>query len=141
MSAGRRELIAAARRRVGQRFRHQGRGGRGYDCAGLIEVSAAEVLGLRPASRADYPRRPPGRLVFEELRKVARRIPVEEAVGGDILQMAFGDAPTHLGLLTDQGTVIHAYVVARRVVEERIDRAMSDRIVACWRLKALEGRP
>lgn len=134
----RQELIAAARARVGERFRHQGRGERGYDCAGLLEVVAAEVFGWPAPRRGNYPKRPSGALVFAELRKVARRISAPEALGGDIVQMAYENEPTHLGLLTEDGTVIHAYVTARRVVEERIDEAMLNRIVAWWRLKQFE---
>ena len=120
------------------RFRHQGRTRSGIDCAGLLSVTAVE-LGLIPyGGRPEYPKNPPAHLVFQALRSVAKRIQGKDAVGGDIVQLVYDERPTHLGLLTFDGTVIHAYVSARKVIEEKLTEDLRHRIVAYWRLRTLE---
>jgi cell wall-associated NlpC family hydrolase len=135
----RKALIEETRKYVGQPFRHQGRGERGFDCAGLMMVVVDEVLDIAPPyDRSDYGRRPPPRLVFEGMAKVAVRIPPNEAQGGDLAQLSYNNLPTHLGLLTFDNTIIHATIAARKVIEQRFDEDLRRRIVAYWRLSVFE---
>lgn len=125
----REEIVAEARARLGIRWQHQGRGSR-LDCLGLVHASGRSTIALP----ADYKRQPTG-----ELRKMLDRH-MNRARGpelGRVALMQFDkDEPHHVGIIGDYfaggWSLIHAYVKARKVVEQRLDDEWLNRCVAFY---------
>jgi cell wall-associated NlpC family hydrolase len=123
-------LIAAARRYCGVRFAHQGRTRTGLDCLGLVLLAAADagyVLHGRPPHAFDdceYGARPDTARLEATLGAHLQR--VERLQLGALLLLRIEGSPQHLALVSDypasgEWGMIHAYAVARRVVEHRLD--------------------
>src|SRR5690606_18089886 len=118
----RRAILAAARRRLGTRWVHQGRGAAGLDCVGLIIVIARE-LGFTSKDVAGYARRQDGRMLLSRLHDQLQLSSLTDWQDGDIGVFREAGFPIHLGILTRDGdvpTVIHAHAGRRRVVEEAL---------------------
>lgn len=127
------DFIEAARALVGTRFHHQGRApGVGLDCAGVV-ICAAAAIGVALPDRQGYPRRPRESDVLECLEAGLDR--VDSAEPGDVLAFEIDGAVTHLGILTEAGTVIHAWVAARRVCENVLDDEWRRRVARIYRLR------
>lgn len=130
------EIIAAARRYLGVRYHHQGRNRAGLDCAGLV-VAVARDLGVSTAGdMIGYSRTPDGASLKAALDSSAAR-PVSDFQPGDILLMRFQAQPQHIAIATDIG-IIHSYLMARRVVEHRLDAEWRARIVAAYAFPGVE---
>jgi cell wall-associated NlpC family hydrolase len=135
------EFVDKAREFIGIPFRHQGRTIHGVDCAGLLYLTAKE-LGVSTRDETDYGRLPDPKRMLRLLSENMDRIPIEEAVPGDVYWMRFGVDPQHLALVTDKG-IIHSYSEVRkgsetgRVVEHTLNKTWKDRITSCWRIKGL----
>jgi cell wall-associated NlpC family hydrolase len=124
-------LIASARALLGVRFAHQGRhSAHGLDCLGMLLVAAERagivIGGQSPLalSTPNYGTRPDTAMLRAELERWLA--PVAEAQSGDVLLLDVQGDPQHLALVTDypqEGELgmIHAYAVARKVVEHRYD--------------------
>lgn len=113
-------IVAAARRHIGTRWRHQGRSAAGLDCVGLIVVVARE-LGLSPMDVAGYARRQDGRALLNRLHEQLEVGSLNNWNNGDIGVFKEIGFPIHLGILARDGavpTVIHAHAARRAVVEE-----------------------
>jgi NlpC/P60 family putative phage cell wall peptidase len=139
------DIVSEARGWIGTRWQHQARErGVGVDCAGLI-VGVLRATGAAPIDRIDaaeriaagYGRVPSGsmlkRLCAENLTPVDARA-IEP---GDIGLFRFDAEPQHLGIFSDHLAglgLIHAYAVARRVVEHRFDSVWRSRLVASYRI-------
>lgn len=129
------EVIVEARTWIGTPFRHQGRKkGVGVDCAGLV-IGVARTLGLSDADYIGYGRQPAGgllpRLLAEHLDAIAAPEPAA------VVLMAFGREPQHLGILTDVGTLIHAYESIAACVEHRFADVWGARVRAAYRFRGL----
>lgn len=124
------EIVSAARKYLGVRWRHQGRSSLGVDCLGLL-VLVGKDLGLESRDTTDYARLPDGARLMRELDEQLTRVAEHQA--GDILLMRFNSSPQHLAIKTDIG-IIHAYAQARKVVEHSLDSVWSSRIVCSYRL-------
>lgn len=115
-------IVDTAREYLGTPFHHQGRlKGVGVDCIGLL-VGVAREMGLFVHDNTEYSRRPDGRTLLAELRKVLDEIPVEDAKPGDILVFWFQRRtrhPQHVGIKSEVG-IIHTYEHIGRVVEAPI---------------------
>lgn len=121
------EVIEEALGWTGTRWRHQGRGVGGLDCAGLVIV-VANALGISDYDVRDYPRRPDGTFLAHFDRKMERVRGVVNARPGDVL--IFNDAleRCHCGIMaTKQGqpSVVHAHALRHQVIHERLDEAAS----------------
>lgn len=139
-------MIAAARQFLGVRFAHQGRSAQGLDCLGLLLVTAQQV-GLTLDNQAvmaldqrSYGARPD--TVFLQQRLARFLQPVMQAQVGDILLLSIEGSPQHLALVSDypaEGALgmIHAYAVARKVVEHRYDAQWQAVTHAIYRLPEL----
>lgn len=110
-------LIAEARSWVHTPFHHGARlKGVGVDCVGLI-VGIASVLRMPVHDRKAYPLRPNGEL-RPIMDRLMTRVDKEKARPSDVLLMAFNDEePHHLAIYTG-ATIIHAYIRARKCVEQ-----------------------
>lgn len=122
-------FIAEVNRLVGTPYRHQGRSRCGVDCIGLIIVAAqaAGWTGTPPA--ADYSRQPSGRTFLAGLESHLVRVPMAEAVPGDVLFIRFRlhaglsrvvSQPHHVAVLTAPSVVVHAASDVGRVVAQRM---------------------
>ncbi len=140
------DVVAEARRWLGTPYRHQGRSRlTGCDCLGLVG-GVALALGLLPegwwerefdARWAGYGRHPQG----STLRAGAEQVltPVSQPAPGDVLLVRFGREPQHFAIVAEHplGTglsIVHAASQRGRVVEQGLDAAWRQRIVAIYRL-------
>lgn len=119
-----RDVVIEARRWVGTPYKHQGRClGVGVDCAGVI-IEVPKALGLFSVEYSDY-----GRVPYQGmLRKICdtHLIPCDDPVPGCVLLMGFLIGPSqeqHLGILTEDDTLVHAYAHAGACVEHRYSSA------------------
>lgn len=130
-------FVAAARRLVGVRFKHQGRSVRGVDCAGTAAV-AMQAVGREIVDVAAYGREPQGGRLQRTL-ELNLGPPVERGSlrAGDVVLMCFDGEPSHVGLIGDYVygglSLIHGYATVRRVVEHRLDADWLDRITEVYR--------
>ncbi len=138
------QIVACARAHLGVRFAHQGRhAATGLDCLGLLLVSAEaaglSLRGLCPASLDDrqYGARPDTNYLQAMLGQ--HLLPVQQPAFGDVLLLRVEGRPQHLALVTDYPAegelgMIHAYAIARRVVEHRLDAVWRANIAQVYRL-------
>lgn len=125
--------VTAARGWLGTPFRHQGRlCGHGVDCIGLV-AGVARALGLAVEDRADYPRTPDG--VSLQAALAVHLVPVAATAArpGDVLLFRIRRLPQHVGILTEAGTMVHAYAGAGGVVEAALTDWWWRRLVAVYR--------
>lgn len=139
-------IVACARSFLGVRFAHQGRHpANGLDCLGLLIATAAKagvtVSGQPPHAFDEraYGARPDGDYLQAMLERHLE--PVESPGLGNIMLLKIDGRPQHLAIITDypaagEWGMIHAYAVARRVVEHRLDALWRDAIHAIYRLRS-----
>lgn len=126
------DIVNAARVYLGVRWLHQGRSPAGLDCIGLV-LRVAQDLGLPcPDVVADYGRTPHGQRLMQGLAQYLQRVPVDEAMPGDVLLMQIEALPHHVAIFTDAG-IIHAAAGFRRVVEHGFDEVWKNRTISAWR--------
>lgn len=131
------QIVDIARACMDTPFRHQGRiPGVGLDCAGLCIV-ALRGAGVEVRDVRGYGRVPvDGRLKQAiDAQPGLVSIPVAEAGAGDVVLIRIGVEPSHVGILTGGGYIIHAYERIGRVVEHRLDNALGLHVVAAWRAR------
>lgn len=139
------KIVACARAHLGVRFAHQGRhAATGLDCLGLILASAQQaglrVHGMEPMALDDrqYGVRPDTEYLQALLEKYLE--PVAQPTPGDVLLLRVEGRAQHLALVTDYPIadelgMIHAYAIARRVVEHRLDEYWRANIAQSYRLR------
>lgn len=127
----REQIVSAARRYLGVRYRHQGRNRQGLDCIGLLICVARDVGYVAEGDRLDYSRQHNGVALRAGLDANAVPIAVDQYKPGDILLMRFDTLPQHVAIVTDKG-MIHSFLTARRVVEHRLSDDWQARIVAAY---------
>jgi hypothetical protein len=136
------DIVAGARRFIGVRFAHQGRSAQGLDCLGLL-LATAQVCGIDFTERApDYGTRPDTDLLQAKLALHLQRVTDGTLQAADILLLNIDGRPQHLALLSDYPAtgefgMIHAYAVARKVVEHRYDAQWQRATQAVYRLPQL----
>jgi NlpC/P60 family putative phage cell wall peptidase len=114
------DVVAEARSWVGTPYHHQARVKNvGVDCAGLV-IGVARELGMFDVEYQDY-----GRIPYQGLlpaicdRHLVRCESLQPAC---VLVMSFLLQPgseQHLAILTDTGTIVHAYESAGACVEHQ----------------------
>lgn len=129
-------IVAAARRLIGVRFRHGGRSAQGVDCIGLLTVAYASA-GITLNAPGDYAKRPTVPYAFAQAASFASRIDASDAGPGDIVQMSYGRAPVHFGILTEASGVVHSAALLRRVVENSLPKSGEGRAIAYWRVEGV----
>jgi cell wall-associated NlpC family hydrolase len=132
-------LHEAAMKYVGVPFRHRGRSIRGVDCIGLI-ICAARDTGYDEGikyKRLVYGREPTDALLQEALKEHFGD-PVDRPPQlGDVILMRLRHMkePSHVGIIAPHPHglgVIHAYGEIRKVVLQRINSSMRERIVGVY---------
>jgi NlpC/P60 family putative phage cell wall peptidase len=131
-------IVREARSWINTRFHHQARvKGIGCDCAGLV-IGVCRELGLSNFDKSDYSRIPDGAMLKQTCDENMTLIPFDDAQIGDVLLFKFNSHPQHLALIGDYPSggfsIIHAYSLARKVIETRLDDVWLARVVACYRL-------
>lgn len=139
-------LVASARAFLGVRFAHQGRNpATGLDCLGLLIATASKagltLQGQSPEALDDrhYGVRPDTEYLQRMLGTHLQTVHSPEI--GDVLLLTIDGRPQHLALVTDYPVagelgMIHAYAVARKVVEHRLDEAWRRSIHQVYRAHA-----
>ncbi|PPB79752.1 NlpC/P60 family putative phage cell wall peptidase [Albidovulum inexpectatum] len=135
-------VISAARAWLGTPYHDQASlRGVGCDCLGLVRGVWREVVGPEPAGlppySADWGEVGRREYVLRECR--ARMIEVAKPQPGCVLvfRMVPGAVAKHLGVLTRDGTFVHAYE-RTGVIEEPFTRAWARRVAAQFLLPAGE---
>lgn len=138
------EIVAAARGWIGTPYRHQASlKGAGCDCLGLVRGVWRELVGAEPEAAPAYSPDWAEALGEETLMEAARRhlleVPVGAAAAGDVLlfRMAAGVPAKHCGIVTGEGTLVHAYW-GRAAVETRLVLWWQRRVVAAFRFPGVE---
>ncbi len=136
-------MIEKMREFLGTPFHHQGRvKGVGVDCAGLL-IEGTKEAGLKGVpDLTGYRRSPDGSTLQQIMDDYLDRVPKgENWQVGDILLFQFdGVMPQHMGMVTqfDPPYMIHAYSVARKVVEHIVDDIWLKRLVRVYRIRPEE---
>lgn len=120
-----RAIVTEARSWLGTRFAHHGRTkGRSCDCAGLV-IGVGAAVGCPIVDEAIYAPRPDPAMLLAHCERQGLRVPVAQAQVGDVALFAFQGQPQHLAILGDYFagglSMIHAFSLARKVVETRLD--------------------
>lgn len=121
------EFVQQARLLIGTPWLHQGRTALGVDCIGLIDLTARHC-GIDLFAAAGCPRvrrygRKADRQLYDLVAKHYRS--ASAAVAGSVALFRFPgeDYPRHFGIITGDGTMIHAEAKTRRCVIEHGYRA------------------
>ncbi|MAN46809.1 MAG: peptidase P60 [Hyphomonas sp.] len=138
------EIVHAARGWIGTPYRHQASlKGAGCDCLGLVRGVWREMVGPEPERAPPYSPDWAEVTGEETLLAAARRhldeVMLGAAQAGDVLvfRMATGVPAKHCGVLTGEGTLVHAYW-GRAVVETRLVPWWQRRAVAAFTFPGVE---
>lgn len=138
------EVIAEARSWIGTSWSHQACAkGAGVDCLHLI-AGIARAFGRPEAERFfatpeyhSYGRHPDPAMMFGGCDALLDRIAIADALPADVLVFRCGRHPMHFGLLSAADRMIHAWLGAGRVIEQRVDAKWCARIVRAYRLRGI----
>lgn len=114
-------IIAAARRWCGVKWKHQGRSRAGIDCLGLI-VLVAKEMGISDTDEKTYSPRPDGKELLSRFREEMDEISLADIRPGDVIMFADSAYPCHVAFVSEkhgQLYIIHAHATRRKVLEER----------------------
>lgn len=145
----REQVVQIARSWVGTPWKHQASlKGVGSDCGGLIRGVAVEAH-LLPADYTSSPewapyrgygRQPSGDGLLSACATLFDPVETRAYQVADILLMRFEGDPQHVAIVsarTPHPYIVHAYLQARRVVENRLDAIWASRIVAAYSFRGL----
>lgn len=129
-------FVAAARSRVGTRWRHRGRQPWAIDCVGLV-VLAARDAGLIIPDELYYGREPWDDMLRRRCREeFGQELQVSVAQPGDVAVVRFGrHEPSHVGIVGDHPhglSLIHSHNL-HGVIEQRIDEHIARMFVCVYR--------
>lgn len=129
------EVVAAARRWLNVRYRHQGRNRDGVDCIGL-PVCVRQDLDLRPMDAGAYARRTTDSEMLEFCRRNMREVSRANLQPGDILVQMHG-VVRHMAIVADYPfgglSIIHAWLPNRKVAECRLEDEFMRDVRGCFR--------
>lgn len=133
MAATREEVCGEARAWIGTPWKHLGRTRHGIDCVGLV-VQVCRVLGLSDYDLAAYPREPKGPEFLQHFLKAGgRRLPLDNAMPGDLILFREGRFPCHVAIVVDGRSgpaIVHAHATRRKVLEEPLAGEWMDKRLA-----------
>lgn len=133
------DIVNEARTWLGTRWQHQGRIKKnenfrgGVDCLGLI-IGVANALNIFPDKFIfhNYNRLPHDNLLLQECDRHLIKKSILAMQPGDILAFRIQHEPQHLAILSEQYTMIHAFVQAHAVVENSINQEWLEKLVAVY---------
>ncbi len=133
------EIVAAARAWLGTPFHHQARvRGVGVDCIGLI-IGVSWDTGRGRYDFHAYEAQPHPRTLLKEVHQhLDQGAALQE---GSILLFNIVKEPQHFALYTGPvaNTMVHAYAVHGRVVEEPFDAVWRRRLLGVFEYRAHHG--
>jgi NlpC/P60 family putative phage cell wall peptidase len=130
----RQDVVDLTRSWIGTPWVHQGRrAGVGLDCVGLI-TSALAVLGEPTSDYTWYRRAPEGDNLLREIRARFVELPAPEPGSLLVFFIRSRRVAQHIGLLTYDGTIVHANAAAGRVCEQPYDAEWQRRTLAAFDL-------
>lgn len=137
------EVVAAARRWLGAKYRHEGRDGNGLDCIGLVVV-VGRAFNVRHTDVGNYTSWPdPQRRIFTEFGKYLALAPGHETNwDGTIGVFAQQGFPCHVGIFSTKHQVrhvIHSHILHRQVIEDPFDDNPRNRSFRLLRRYAFPG--
>jgi NlpC/P60 family putative phage cell wall peptidase len=140
-----RKIVASARSWVGTPYHDQASvKGAGVDCLGLARGIWREVVGAEPATVPAYSRdwgeTQPTEILAAGAGQWLIPIPVAEAGPGSVVlfRMMRGAIAKHVGILTGDGTFVHAFEGVG-VVEEGLSQTWRRRIAFAFEFPAGAG--
>lgn len=134
-------IVKEAREWIGTKWQHQASvKGAGCDCAGLVRGVYRELTGNGVDIPFNYPStwhlfKDEPRM-YNTLKECAgKEIPCESLEPGDIVTFSFREKfpDHHVGIVTGEGTFIHAYLDVKKVVETRMDETWKNRLRHAFR--------
>lgn len=136
------QLIAEARSLLGVPWVHQGRSVAGLDCIGFVMLACKNsgldmLAALGCQDRTDYGREPTV-AGLQALQNGA--VQIQEPEPGCLMFIRFHRAkfPQHFGILTREGTLIHAHSTAGRVVEHRYGEPWIRTTHSIWQIPGVQ---
>lgn len=142
------QIVAEARTWIGTPYQHQASlKGVGCDCIGLI-IGVARVLGIPEAKAYDsdlrykgYGRPPNPKMLIAACDEYLDRVPVPNALPGDIALGRIEKEPQHFGILSsiDPPYIIHSYTQVGKVTENRADENWQAKVLRIYRYRGLDG--
>lgn len=128
------DLIEEAESWIDTRWKHQGRvKGVGVDCYGLIiEIARKfDLTKFDSKKYGTYGRYPDSSKMWFFLRTYMREVSIKNIRKGTVLFMAFETEPMHLAIY-DGENIIHAFVLARKVVKQRLNENFRNMICGAF---------
>ena len=122
---------------IGIPFEGKGRTREGCDCYGLLRLVELEQFAQMLPEYSDYD---PGNQE-EEARLIDERLPligasrVESPEAGDIVQLRYLGAPSHVGVFVGDGMVLHTAPKKGVVLESLSSVNLASRIVGYFRIR------
>jgi uncharacterized protein YijF (DUF1287 family) len=141
------EIVAAARSQIGVPCQHQAAvKDVACDCIGLLLIVAgicrmSQVTAFLQDSRFKAYSRPPNpRLLISACDAYLDRIPILQALPGDIALGRIEKEPQHFGIISsiDPPRIIHAYSQVGKVAENGIDDNWRAKVVRMYRFRGIE---
>jgi cell wall-associated NlpC family hydrolase len=131
----RRDVVDAARTWIGVRWKHQGRSRDGIDCVGLVVCINRDLFGST-FNVTGYSSTSIDETMIEQSDILLHRIPVRSVQFGDVVVVGFAKQ-RHMAVIGDYPhgghSLIHAYLLSRRVIENRLDPVWQSRILAAYK--------
>lgn len=132
MTLTRESIIAEARSWIGTRWAHQARKkGVGVDCVGLV-TGALAALGEPVPDYTWYRRAPEGDKLLREVRARFAELPGIEPGALLVFFVRARRVAQHIGILTFDGTIVHANAAAGIVCEQAYDAEWQRRTLAAF---------
>ena len=131
-------FVTEARTWLGTKFQHQGRlKGVGVDCAGVV-IMTARACHVAAEDVEGYAESPDADMFLNHVKTYMNEIQFEEIMPGDCLVFAFANEPQHIAIVTEIDPdiiILHAFSIARKVVENGLDDTWKRRLRGCFRFK------
>ena len=137
MTITRQQIVEAARKYKGAKYRHQGRSKiTGIDCAGLL-AGIADEFGFKYTDQFRYGRNAERFKLREEMDKRLVKVKKEDLQPGDMLLLKIDIVPQHTAIVSDYYLgglgMIHCYDRVKKVVEHRLAKIWLARVVQVYR--------
>ena len=134
-------IITESRSWIGTRFKHQGRiKYECCDCLGLLlglNIYTKTGDALKSHDVTNYPKLIESNILLEHLDRLLEK--TETIRPGNLLLIRVNNWPQHLAIVTEVDPhiiIVHAYVQARKVVEQHLPEEWKKNIVAMYEVAA-----